>query len=74
MTDKAFTFEAVEDIFGFIAMFMKKDDYESFLDNFIDTWQSADPFNRKLLKEVAEKIIIKYDLDVHAVEYRDGIR
>ena len=74
MTDKVFTFEAVEDIFGYIATYMKKDDYGNFLSSFIFTWQSADPCNRTILKEVAELIIIKYNLDTHAREYREGTR
>ena len=69
-----YNLESINDIIGYIAMYQKKDDYGSFLSSFIHTWQTADPMNRKILKESTAKIIQKYDLAKHAQQYKDGTR
>ncbi len=74
MTQKEFTSEAIEEIIGYISTYAKKEDYGHFLTSFFETFQRADMFNRKILKEAAIQLINKYDLDTHAKEYKDGLR
>ena len=74
MSKEDFNFQSVDDVLGYIFMYSKKDDYGSFLTSFILTWQTADPFNKQILKDAAVKLIKKYHLEQDAQKYKDGTK